>query len=105
MIDVRGARDQVLAVPDAARCRSLRAASRADDMRARYRPKVGLSEVQEGREAPGSDVALACAALTPSSATEQQMTTSSPHCAFSNTLLTCMLVVYIRPDEEKLNGP
>lgn len=40
----------MLALPDTARCRSLRAPPRADDMRARSRRATGLSEVEEGRE-------------------------------------------------------
>jgi hypothetical protein len=37
-------------------------------MRSRPRRAVGLSEVQEGRKAPGSDVAPACPALAPAAA-------------------------------------
>ena len=53
-------------MPVAARCRSSRTPARADDMRARSRPAVGLPEVQEGWEASGSDIAPAIAALAPS---------------------------------------
>ena len=56
----------MLALPDAARCRSMRAPPRADDMRARSRRAIGLSEVQDGWEAPGGYAAPACAALSPS---------------------------------------
>ena len=49
----------MLALPDAARCRSLRAAPRADDLCARSCGAVGLSEVQEGGEATGCDTAPA----------------------------------------------
>jgi hypothetical protein len=52
----------VLALQDAARCRSLRVAPRADDMRARSRRAAGLSVVQESWEAPSRDVAPAYAA-------------------------------------------
>ena len=38
------------------------------DMRSRPRRAVGLSEVQEGRKAPGSDDAPACPALAPAAA-------------------------------------
>jgi hypothetical protein len=48
---------------DAARCRSLRAAPRADDMRARSRRAVGLPEMQEGWEAKEWAVRLACCRL------------------------------------------
>jgi hypothetical protein len=58
----------VLTLPDTARCRSLRPATCTDDMRSRPRRAVGLSEVQEGRKAPGSDVAPACPALAPAAA-------------------------------------
>lgn len=54
----------MLALPDAARCRSSRAAPRRYDMRARSRRAIGLSEMQECREAPGSDVAPACPTAT-----------------------------------------
>ena len=56
----------MLALPDAARCRSMRAPPRADDMRARSSRALGLSEVQDGWEAPGGYAAPACAALSPS---------------------------------------
>jgi hypothetical protein len=54
--------DQVLTLPDAARCRSSRTPARADDMRARSRPAVGLSEVQERRQTPSGHAAPACTA-------------------------------------------
>jgi hypothetical protein len=58
--------DQVLALPDAARCRSMRVAPRADDMRARSRRAPSLPEVQEGWEAPGCHAAPANASSRPS---------------------------------------
>src|ERR1700722_17719981 len=60
--------DQVLAPPDAARCRSMRPAPRADDMRPRPRRAAGLPEVQEGWQAPGCNAAPACPALAPAAA-------------------------------------
>jgi hypothetical protein len=57
--------DQVLALLDTARCRSLRVAPRADDMHARSRRAIGLPEVQEGREAAPRNAAPACAAPAP----------------------------------------
>src|SRR5450756_1561170 len=60
--------DQVLTLPDAARCRSMCTAPRADDMRTRSRPAIGLSEVQEGWEAPGSDDAPASTTPAPAAA-------------------------------------
>src|SRR5260221_257424 len=54
--------DRMLAMQDAARCRSLHPPPRADDMRARSRRAAGLPEVQGGREAPGCRAAPACAA-------------------------------------------
>jgi hypothetical protein len=50
------------------RCRSMCTAPRADDMRTRSRPAIGLSEVQEGWEAPGSDDAPASTTPAPAAA-------------------------------------
>ena len=58
----------MLALPDAARCRSMRPAPRADDMRPRPRRAAGLPEVQEGWQAPGCNAAPACPALAPAAA-------------------------------------
>ena len=60
----------MLALPDAARCRSMRPAPRADDMRPRPRRAAGLPEVQEGWQAPGCNAAPACPALAPAAAGE-----------------------------------
>src|SRR6202140_5313057 len=60
--------DQVLALPDAPRCRSMRPAPRADDIRPRPRGAAGLPEVQEGWQAPGCNAAPACPALAPAAA-------------------------------------
>jgi hypothetical protein len=64
---------QLIAEQKAAhRCRSMRVAARGDDMRARPRWAIGLSEVQEGREAPGCDAAPAYA--TPATCARVGMT-------------------------------
>jgi hypothetical protein len=54
--------DQVLALPNATRCRSMCVAPRTDDMRARSCQPIGLPEVQEGWDTPGCHAAPACAA-------------------------------------------
>jgi hypothetical protein len=55
----------------------MRFTPRADDMRTRSRQAVGLSEVQEGWEAPGSDAAPACAAPATSAAARRALTFSA----------------------------
>src|ERR1039457_3087925 len=54
--------DQVLALPNATRCRSMCVAPRTDDMRARSCQPIGLPEVQEGWDTPGCHAAPACTA-------------------------------------------